>query len=107
MGLKICVITSGIKKYKLIIKKTKKNQDKTVLFYYQALNWTNVCNRCHDLLMVSINLSDVAILNIKGCDYRYIISGISKSEAKLIAKYWLGWKKQKIAKKIKNYKFEK
>ena len=26
----------------------------------------NVCNRCHDLLMISINLSDIAILNIKG-----------------------------------------
>ena len=25
----------------------------------------NVCNRCHDLLMMSMNLSDIAILNIK------------------------------------------
>ena len=25
----------------------------------------NVCNRCHDLLMMSINLSDIATLNIK------------------------------------------
>ena len=41
----------------------------------------NVCNRCHDLLMMSIDLSDIAILNIKDADYRYIISGISKSEA--------------------------
>ena len=24
----------------------------------------NVCNRCHDLLMMSVNLSDIAILNI-------------------------------------------
>ena len=28
-----------------------------------------------------MNLSDVAILNIKGTDYRCIISGISKIEA--------------------------
>ena len=28
-----------------------------------------------------MNLSDIAILNIKGCDYRCIINGISKSEA--------------------------
>ena len=28
-----------------------------------------------------MNLSNVAILNIKGADYRCIISGISKSEA--------------------------
>ena len=33
---------------------------------------------CHDLLM---NLSDIAILHIKGCDYCCIISGISKREA--------------------------
>ena len=39
----------------------------------------NVCNRCHDLLM-SMNLSDIAILNIKGSGYCCIISGISKSE---------------------------
>ena len=32
----------------------------------------NVCNRCHDLLMMSINLSDIAILNIKDFDYLII-----------------------------------
>ena len=31
--------------------------------------------------MMSINLSNIAILNIKGSDYRFIISLISKSEA--------------------------
>ena len=31
--------------------------------------------------MVSMNLSDIAILNIKGSDYCCIISGISKREA--------------------------
>ena len=41
----------------------------------------NVCNGCHDLLMISMNLSDIAILNIKGSDYRCIISLISKNEA--------------------------
>ena len=30
----------------------------------------NVCNRYHDLLMMSMNLSDIAILNIEGTDYR-------------------------------------
>ena len=41
----------------------------------------NVCSRCHDLSMMSINLSDIAILNIKGSDYGCIISLISKNEA--------------------------
>ena len=33
------------------------------------------------LLMMSMNLSDIAILNSKGSDYCCIISGISKIEA--------------------------
>ena len=41
----------------------------------------DVCNRCHDLLMMSMNLRDIAILNFKGADYCCIISGITKSEA--------------------------
>ena len=45
------------------------------------------CNICHywnflnNVLMPSMNLSDIAILNIKGADYCCIISGIRKSEA--------------------------
>ena len=42
---------------------------------------SNICNRYHDLLMMSMNLSNIAILNIKGSDYRCVISGISKNEA--------------------------
>ena len=48
----------------------------------------NVCNGYHDLVMTSINLNDIAILNIKNADYRCIISGISEKEAKILnAKY--------------------
>ena len=42
---------------------------------------TYVCNRCHDLLMMFMNLSDIAILRIKNADYFCIITGISKSWA--------------------------
>ena len=31
--------------------------------------------------MMFINLEDIAILNIHGVDYRYIISGIRRSDA--------------------------
>ena len=41
----------------------------------------NACNRCHDLLMLSMNLSDISILNIKGFNYYCIISRIRKYEA--------------------------
>ena len=40
-----------------------------------------ICNRCHDLLIMAMKLSNIAILNIKGSDYYCIISEISKSEA--------------------------
>ena len=40
----------------------------------------DVCNGCHDVLMISLNLCDIAILNINGADYCCIISRISKSE---------------------------
>ena len=40
----------------------------------------NVCKRCHHLLMMSMNLSDIAILNIKRSDYCCIFSLISKNE---------------------------
>ena len=41
----------------------------------------DVCNGCHGGLMMFMNLSDIAILNIHGADYRCVIKGISKSEA--------------------------
>ena len=40
-----------------------------------------VCNKCHDLLMMSMNLSDIAVIKIKNADYCCNIIGISKSEA--------------------------
>ena len=40
----------------------------------------DVCNGCHDLLMMSMNLSNVAILDIQGVAHRSIINGIIKSE---------------------------
>ena len=47
-------------------------------FLNKSLNY--VCNRYHNLLMMSMNLSDIAILNIKGSSHRCIISRISKNE---------------------------
>ena len=40
-----------------------------------------VCNGCHDLTMLSVNISDIAIITVKNVDYRCIIHNISKSEA--------------------------
>ena len=38
IGLKICAITASIRKYKLIIKKTKNNYDRIVLLAKSMLN---------------------------------------------------------------------
>ena len=68
------------------INKTSASKECDTCQYWYFLNYsfkfqTNVCNRFHDLLMMSMNLSDTAILNFKGSHYRCIISLISKNEA--------------------------
>ena len=68
------------------VNKTSKSKECAIFYYWHFLNeWFKfqpyVCNRCHDLLMMSINLSNIAILKIKNADYRCIITGISESEA--------------------------
>ena len=40
-----------------------------------------VCNGCHDLIMLCLNISDTAIITVKVVDYRCIIHPISKYEA--------------------------
>ena len=34
-----------------------------------------VCNKCHDMLMTACKLKNIAILNIKGVDFRCIFVG--------------------------------
>ena len=68
------------------VNKTVSSKECDICYYCYFLNkgfnfQPYVCNRYHDLLTMSMNLSDIAILNIKAADYRCIISGISKSEA--------------------------
>ena len=41
----------------------------------------SVCNGCHDLSMLCLNISDIAIITVKNVDYCCIIHNISKSEA--------------------------
>ena len=68
------------------IKKTSTTKECDIYHYWYFIDYSfkfqpNVCNRCHDLILMSMNLSDIAILNIKNCNYRCIISLISKNEA--------------------------
>ena len=73
-----------LKELMLIKQIHKKECD--ICHYWYFLNYSlkfqpNVCNRCNDLLMMSMNLIDIVISNIKGSDYHCIISLISKNEA--------------------------
>ena len=68
------------------INKTSESKKSNICHYWYFLNkrfkfQPNVCNGYHHLVILSMNLSGIAILNIKGSDYRCIISGISKNEA--------------------------
>ena len=40
----------------------------------------HVCNKCQDVLMTAYELKDIAILNVKGVDFRCILWGISRNE---------------------------
>ena len=68
------------------VNKTSASKECDVCHYWYFLHYSfkfqpNVCNRCYDLLMMSMNLSNIAILNIKVSDYHCIISLISKNGA--------------------------
>ena len=68
------------------INKTSASKECDICHYWYFLNkrfkfQPYVSNRYHDLLMMSMNLSDIAILKIKNTYYHCVISGISKIEA--------------------------
>ena len=61
------------------VNKTSASKDSDVCQCWYFLNFSfksqpNVCSRCHGLLMMSVNLSNIAILNIIGSDCHCIIS---------------------------------
>ena len=66
----------------------KKNSSKEcrICHYYWLFNnglkfQDSVCDGCHDLTMLCLNISDIAIITVKGVDYCCIIHDISRSEA--------------------------
>ena len=68
------------------VNKTSASEEYDICHYLYFLNNSfkfqpNVCNRYQDLLMLSVNLSDSAILNIKVSNYHCFIRLISKNEA--------------------------
>ena len=47
---------------------------------------SNVCNDCHDIFIVSMNLKGIAILKICGVYYQSIVNRIIKIEAMVLSK---------------------
>ena len=41
----------------------------------------HVCNKCHDVLMTVYELKNIAILSVRGVDFRCILWGISRDDA--------------------------
>ena len=68
------------------VNKTSKLKECDICHYWYFLNkgfkfQPYVSNGCLDLLMMPMNLSDIAISKIKNADYHCIITGINKCEA--------------------------
>ena len=68
---------------KIDVIKTSASKECHICHYCYFLSYSfkfqsNVCNRCHDIFMMSTNLNDIVISNIKRPDYHCIISLISK-----------------------------
>ena len=68
------------------INKTSKSKECDICRYWYFLDKgfkfeSHVCNGCHDVLMMSINLNNIAILNVNGTHCHCIINRISKSDA--------------------------
>ena len=64
---------------------TKSNKSKECMichywFYNHGFEFQNsVCNGCHDLSILSVNISDIAIITVKNVDCHSIIHTIRKS----------------------------
>ena len=51
-------------------------------FFNHGFKFQNsVCNGCHDLTMLRLNISDTTIITVKIVDYHCIIHNITTSEA--------------------------
>ena len=65
--------------------KSNKNKECVICHYWcfnRGFEFQDfVCNGCHDLTMLSVYISNIAIITIKNFDYHCIIHNISKYEA--------------------------
>ena len=68
------------------INRTSASKECNICYYWYFLDkgfkfQLYVCNGCHDVLMMSMNFSNIVILKNHDVDYRFIINGVITSEA--------------------------
>ena len=68
------------------VNKTSASKECDICHYWYFLDkgfklQPDICNGCHDVLTMSIKLTNIAILNIRFLDYCCIINGIMKVDA--------------------------
>ena len=61
------------------VNKRSESKEYNICLYWYYLDkgfkfQLDVCNGCHDLLMMSMNLSNIGTLDINGTDYRCVIN---------------------------------
>ena len=66
--------------------KTNKLKECDICHYWDFLDKNfsyekYLCNGCHDLMLKTMNFNDVAIVSIKGNDYRFYFWYMSKNDA--------------------------
>ena len=86
----------------IVINKASASKECNICHYWYFLDKVfkfhlHFCNRCHDVLMMSMFLSNITVLGIRNVDYCCIINGISKYEAiNLLQKADLSEKKETL-----------
>ena len=76
------------------VNKTSASKECIICYYWYFVSKVfkfqpDVCSGCHDVLLMPLSLTDIAILNINSVEYPCIINGISESEAEnLKQKKW-------------------
>ena len=59
-------------------------------FFNHGLKFQDyICNGCHDLTILCVNISDIAVITVKDTDYHCIIRNISESEAINLLEHFL------------------
>ena len=51
----------------------------------------SVCNACHDLKILCLNISNIGVITVKGVDFRCIVHDIRSSKINTMAKSALSW----------------